>query len=753
MKMVFLAYATYIAKALRQFDYTQIINTFERNENIITEFANSFVKRFDPNDDFSDNQLSSILETSSLTGNDLIIFQILERVMIATVRTNFFRPSSQEFIVLKLDSNIARNGSKLKFETIIYSDTVEGIHMRGDLISRGGIRWSHRENDYPVEVMGLVNAQIQKNVTIIPSGAKGCFIDKSQNSTPATGLKAYDTFIRGLLEITDNIKNGEMLFAESVKSLDGIHDSYLVVAADKGTASFSDHANNISKEYNFWLEDAFASGGSNGYDHKKIGITSLGTLVATKHHFANLNIDYNEITVIGVGGMSGDVFGNAMILLNNIRLIAAFSHSHIFIDPNPDTNKAFCERSRLFKNTLSWKDYDQSKISSGGGIFKISDASISLSQEIKNLFEITVNECSGYELVKYILKGKSDLLFFGGIGTFVKASHESNRDAFDNDRDLMRIDANQLRVKVISEGANLAMTMQSRIEAAKNGISLNTDAVDNFSGVNCSDHEVNLKILFSSLGIEERNTLIRHLETEVVQMILVENQHRNIGVLHDLILSQTELKNEYVELIKFLKSQEALSENFSSGIDLTRPEICELMSLRTHYLKKRLMNYQFPHELYDNYVNDYFPKELCENFSKLISNHLLKKHIGITTFLNLLIYSMGSVAISILIQKNFSSDFIKNIEKIAKIEEIVNMNIDSKNLFCLFVLVMYYNLRTSFLNKKLEQNKTLVGRVKEKSGIIYSTQKLILDILTDVIEGTITIEEGESKLKNFDIIV
>lgn len=660
INLLFESYATYISKGLGKFSIDEVHSAFIENKEFLKKMAEYFLTRFNPHSHSGDynNQLPDA--TSA-------ILHYLYMAINATVRTNFFCDTSLDkpYIALKFDSAKIRQKTNLLFENFIFSYEMEGIHMRSSRVARGGIRWSSRLNDYPVEVYDLVTAQIQKNAAIIPSGSKGGFIYKGEQ-TKENSLRAYEVFVNGLLDITDNIVNGNIVHAVNVKRFDD-EDTYLVIAADKGTATFSDYANSISQKRGYWLGDAFASGGSNGYDHKKIGITSLGSLVASKHQFATIGVDLykDSISVIGVGGMSGDVFGNGMTILKNIRLIAAFSHSHIFIDPQPNIVDSYNERQRLFDNVLSWKDYDVSKISQGGGVFKIADAEIALSYEIRQLLGVDISCCSGEELVRYVLMSKADFLFFGGIGTFVKSSEESNIDARDKANDSMRIDAVDLNVKVISEGANLAMTRNARIEAARKGILLNTDAVDNFSGVNCSDHEVILKILLKNQP--DCDEILRLVQADVIRMILNQNESRNLAILLDTLLSSGDM---YRNMLNFLHNKGLLNASvFLSNIEtfgsLTRPEICEIMSIAQIYLKSYLHNLLNDEMLlsgtYDKYFIEYFPEYIVQNSAKFnLLCHPLKKDIIISEMTNKL---LSSVSISFVF-------------------DLLNNGVDLLNLFC-----------------------------------------------------------------------
>ncbi|MDY6874566.1 MAG: NAD-glutamate dehydrogenase, partial [Chloroflexota bacterium] len=389
-----------------------------------------------------------------------------------------------------------------RFEIFVYSPQTEGIHLRGDKVARGGIRWSDRQEDFRTEVFGLMKAQMVKNAVIIPVGAKGGFIVKQslrelgRDEINQRVISCYKTFIRGLLDLTDNLVDDKPVPPPRVVCHDE-PDPYLVVAADKGTASFSDTANAISREYNFWLDDAFASGGSTGYDHKKMGITARGAWESVKRHFREIGKDIQQeaFTVAGIGDMAGDVFGNGMLLSRQIRLIAAFNHKEIFLDPDPDTESGFRERERLFNLPHSnWSDYDPALISKGGGVYSRSAKSIPLSEPVRKALQVEASSLTPNELITAILKTPVELFWNGGIGTFVKASNETHDDADDRVNDALRINADELRCQVVGEGGNLGLTQRARIEFARQGGRVNTDFIDNSGGVDCSDHEVNIKI-------------------------------------------------------------------------------------------------------------------------------------------------------------------------------------------------------------------------------------------------------------------
>ncbi|MCS7205500.1 MAG: NAD-glutamate dehydrogenase [Leptospiraceae bacterium] len=577
----------------------------------------------------------------------LHLIEILKNI----VRTNYFL--NYEEITIKV---LAKNLSFLKepkplFETFVYSSNFEGVHIRSDFIARGGIRFSDRVDDFRVEIFDLMKTQMIKNTVIVPNGAKGGFIIKKPlTPQPELVKEIYKKFIRNLLSITDNLKQKQIQKPEKVICYDS-DDPFLVVAADKGTATFSDLANQISEEFHYWLFDAFASGGTYGYDHKKQGITAKGAWESVKKHFSEINIDpeKDEITVIGIGDMSGDVFGNGMLLSKTIKLIAAFNHKHVFIDPNPDPEISFKERERLFREVKGWDHYNPKLISQGGGVFLRDAARIVLSKEIQERFSIPKSEVSGEELIQYILKSKADLLWNGGIGTYIKSSQETHGEVQDPINDHVRVDAKDLQVKVIAEGGNLGLTQKARIEASQKGILLNTDFIDNSGGVDMSDHEVNLKILLNSLvqrkviNLKKRNELIRKFESEMIKRVLSNNKMNNIAISIEKIRLQKE-SQLLIQWLDYLSKQNVLSHQENPNLPPTNPEIAYIMGRTKLYFKNHFYKERIP--LSDFYIQfalkKYFPKALYEEYLDFIIEHPLRYEIFIAYFLNQLINTLGS---------------------------------------------------------------------------------------------------------------
>ena len=613
------------------------------------------------------------LENVANLDEDKIIRQYVHAIG-STLRTNFYQTDAngkfKNYLSIKLNSKNIPGVPKPQpmFEIFVYSPRFEGVHLRCGKVARGGLRWSDRREDFRTEILGLMKAQQVKNSVIVPSGAKGGFVPKhlpvngTREEILAEGIACYQLFIRGLLDITDNYKEGNVVKPQNVLSYDEV-DPYLVVAADKGTATFSDIANAISLEYQFWLGDAFASGGSVGYDHKKIGITARGAWESVKRHFYELDqdIENKDFTVVGIGDMAGDVFGNGMLMSPRIRLIAAFNHLHIFIDPNPDAEKTYKERERLFNLPRSnWTDFDKSLISKGGGVFNRSAKSIPVSPEMQKALSIKQTQIEPNELIKTILKAKVDLLWSGGIGTYVKSSSESNGNVGDRANDYTRVNAKQLRCKVIGEGGNLGVTQLARVEYTLNGGMVYTDFIDNSGGVNCSDKEVNIKILLNTivasgdLTPKQRNELLGEMTEEVAKLVLRDNylQTRAISLTASQALRALELQGRYINelertgkldrALEFLPDDKALMDRKLRGQGLTLPDIAVLMCYSKTILKEQILASDVPE---DNFMNKVlvtaFPKPLQKRFSQQMQDHPLRREIIATRLSNIINNEMG----------------------------------------------------------------------------------------------------------------
>ncbi len=609
-------------------------------------------------------QIEDALEDVKNPDEDRIL-RLYVSLIESTLRTNYFQRDAagdrKPYLSFKLDSRSVPDLPlpRPMFEIFVYAPSMEGIHLRGGKVARGGIRWSDRREDFRTEILGLMKAQNVKNVVIVPMGSKGGFVVKNPSGDRAAfqqeGIEAYKTLLRGMLDITDNLSGDAVIPPKDVVRRDP-DDPYLVVAADKGTATFSDIANGISADYGFWLGDAFASGGSVGYDHKAMGITARGGWEAVKRHFRELGMNTQEqdFTVVGVGDMSGDVFGNAMLLSPHIRLQAAFNHSHIFLDPNPDPAKSFAERRRLFDQRLNWNGYNTELLSKGGAVFERSAKSLTVSDEVQALFELPKKTVTPAELMKAILRARADLLWLGGIGTYVKASHEDHAAARDRANDAIRIDATELRVRVVGEGANLGFTQKARIEFNLNGGKLNTDAIDNSAGVDTSDHEVNIKILLYDAiargelaNIGERNKVLAEMTDEVAHLVLRDNyeQTQAITITHTIgeavldeqsrFMRALERAGKLDRALEYLPDDDTIAERHASHIGLTRPEIAIILAYAKINLYSDLLASDLPDE--PQLVNDlvkYFPAKLQQGYRAAIERHRLRREIIATAVTN-----------------------------------------------------------------------------------------------------------------------
>ncbi len=626
------------------------------------------------------------------------ILRRLSGLVLAIVRTNAFQPgpagAPPATIAFKLaPREIDRLPEPKPYrEIFVYSPRVEGVHLRFAPIARGGIRWSDRAQDYRTEILGLAKAQQVKNTVILPSGAKGGFVPKSmkrgatREEVQAEGIACYRLFIEAMLSVTDDIRDGVVMPPASLERRDG-DDPYLVVAADKGTATFSDDANAISLARGFWLGDAFASGGSAGYDHKRMGITARGAWECVKRHFREIDIDIQTqpFTVVGVGDMSGDVFGNAMLLSPVIRLVAAFDHRDIFLDPVPDPVAGFAERKRLFElPRSSWADYDRAKLSAGGGVFSRTLKSIPLSREVALLLGVDATELTPSELMQAILRCQTDLLWFGGIGTFVRETGESDEQAGDRANDASRIPACELRAKVIGEGANLGVTQRGRIEAAIRGIRLNTDFIDNSAGVNTSDKEVNIKIALEPalaagrLSRENRNRLLASMAPAVAASVLANNHAQSLALSLAERASAREMKH-IAGLVRHLEARglvdrklEALptgaelSARAAAGKGLTRPELAVLLSWSKIAINADLLASTLPDGAHADRLVAYFPPELRDDWRGEIESHRLRREIVATALTNTIV-NVGGPAVLVRLAAEAAIDLVGNASMLAEI--------------------------------------------------------------------------------------
>lgn len=584
----------------------------------------------------------------------------------ATLRTNRWR--DRPWLSFKLDSAEVPGVPKpVPYrEIFVYSGEMEGIHLRGGPVARGGLRWSDRMDDFRTEVLGLMKAQVSKNAVIVPTGSKGGFVLKHRPADPselrAEVEKQYRVFIHGLLDVTDNLVDGKPVPPDDVVRADG-DDPYLVVAADRGTATFSDIANRISREYDFWLDDAFASGGSQGYDHKDMGITARGAWVAVQRHFRELGVDVQTepITVVGVGDMSGDVFGNGMLQSRTIKLVAAFDHRNIFIDPDPDPEKSYAERQRLYElDCSSWQDYDPDLISEGGGVWSRTSKLIPLSPQAREALRIDAEELSPPELIHAILQAPTDLLWFGGIGTYVKARSESHSDVGDRANDAIRVDADEVGARVVGEGGNLAMTQRGRIAYGRRGGRCNTDAIDNVAGVNTSDREVNLKILLrmaaedGQLDPQDRDDLLASLTDEVADLVLRDSYlqtwaisqevHAAPGGMggYEMFMSRLEERGGLDREVEVLPSTAEMDERQEQGAGMTRAELSVLLAYaKLDATEQLLASDVIDQPAFDQVRRDYFPEPVADRFADQADDHRLRRELVATLVANDVCNRMG----------------------------------------------------------------------------------------------------------------
>ncbi|MFD7875926.1 NAD-glutamate dehydrogenase [Streptomyces sp. NPDC059766] len=675
--MVLRAYAKYLRQAGSTFSQDYMEDTLRNNVHTTRLLVSLFEARMAPERQSAGleivdallEELDAALDQVASLDEDRILRSFLT-VIKATLRTNFFQEAEpgtpHAYVSMKFDPQAIPDlpAPRPAFEIWVYSPRVEGVHLRFGKVARGGLRWSDRREDFRTEILGLVKAQMVKNTVIVPVGAKGGFVAKQlpdpavdRDAWLAEGIASYQTFISALLDITDNMVAGEVVPPADVVRHDE-DDTYLVVAADKGTATFSDIANEVAQSYNFWLGDAFASGGSAGYDHKAMGITARGAWESVKRHFRELgvNTQVEDFTVVGIGDMSGDVFGNGMLLSEHIRLVAAFDHRHIFIDPNPDAATSYAERRRLFElPRSSWADYDSELISAGGGVFPRTAKSIPVNAHIREALgiEAKVAKLTPADLMKAILQSPVDLLWNGGIGTYVKASTESQADVGDKANDPIRVDGRDLRAKVVGEGGNLGLTQLGRIEFALQGGRINTDAIDNSAGVDTSDHEVNIKILLNGLvaegdmTVKQRNKLLAEMTDEVGALVLRNNYAQNTAIANalaqsnDMLHAQQRFLRHLVReghldrALEFLPTDRQIRERLNTGQGLTSPETAVLMAYTKITVAEELLHTSLPDDPYlRGLLYAYFPTALRERFAEHLDSHPLRREITTTVLVN-----------------------------------------------------------------------------------------------------------------------
>ncbi|GGS48032.1 NAD-glutamate dehydrogenase [Streptomyces cinerochromogenes] len=712
--MVLRAYAKYLRQAGSTFSQDYMEDTLRNNVHTTRLLVSLFEARMSPDrqqagleiTDALLEELDAALEQVASLDEDRILRSFLT-VIKATLRTNFFQEAlggqPHDYVSMKFDPQAIPDlpAPRPAYEIWVYSPRVEGVHLRFGKVARGGLRWSDRREDFRTEILGLVKAQMVKNTVIVPVGAKGGFVAKQlpdpgvdRDAWLAEGVASYKTFISALLDITDNMVAGEVVPPQDVVRHDG-DDTYLVVAADKGTATFSDIANEVANTYNFWLGDAFASGGSAGYDHKGMGITARGAWESVKRHFRELGVDTQseDFTVVGIGDMSGDVFGNGMLLSEHIRLVAAFDHRHIFIDPTPDAAVSYAERRRLFElPRSSWADYNTDLLSAGGGIFPRTAKSIPLNSHIREALGIEgkVTKMTPADLMKTILKAPVDLLWNGGIGTYVKASSESNADVGDKANDAIRVDGADLRVKVVGEGGNLGLTQLGRIEFALHGGRINTDAIDNSAGVDTSDHEVNIKILLNGLvadgdmTVKQRNKLLAEMTDEVGALVLRNNYAQNTALANalfqakDMLHAQQRFIRHLVReghldrALEFLPTDRQIRERLAGGQGLTGPETAVVLAYTKITVAEELLHTSLPDDAYlRGLLHAYFPTALRERFAEAIDNHPLRREITTTVLVNDTVNTGGTTYLHRLREETGAS-----------LEEIVRAQTAARAIFC-----------------------------------------------------------------------
>ncbi|TQM67420.1 glutamate dehydrogenase [Actinomadura hallensis] len=677
--MILRAYAMYLQQAGTTFSNSYIEQVLQRNASITRLIVRLWESRLDPALAGGEEERSAAiaeeiegeLEHVASLDEDRILRAYLSLVK-ATLRTNFYQ--GRPYLALKFDPSAIPDLPEPRpySEIFVYSPTVEGVHLRYGSVARGGLRWSDRREDFRTEILGLVKAQAVKNTVIVPAGAKGGFVGKrlpdpsvDREAWQKAGIACYKDFISGLLDLTDNLVDGKVVPPPNVVRHDG-DDTYMVVAADKGTATFSDLANEVAAEYGFWLGDAFASGGSVGYDHKGMGITARGAWESVKYHFRSLGTDVQreDFTVVGIGDMSGDVFGNGMLLSKHIRLVAAFDHRHIFVDPDPDAAASYAERRRLFElPRSSWADYDPALISEGGGVFPRTAKSVTITPQMREALGLDddVKSLTPHELIKAVLTAPVDLLWNGGIGTYVKSSAESHADVGDKANDPVRVNGADLRCRVVGEGGNLGVTQLGRIEYARGGGRINTDFIDNSAGVDTSDHEVNIKILLDQavrdgeLTRKQRDNLLYEMTDEVGRLVLRDNYAQNVVLaasraqapemlhVHARYLRKLERDGRLQRRLEFLPDDKALAERRKAGRGLTGPEFAVLLAYAKLALSDDLMASDLADDPYlESWLVDYFPTPLRERFRPYMDRHPLRREIITTTVVNDLVNASGS---------------------------------------------------------------------------------------------------------------
>ncbi|WP_331445482.1 NAD-glutamate dehydrogenase [Streptomyces xanthochromogenes] len=717
--MVLRAYAKYLRQAGSTFSQDYMEDTLRDNVHTTRLLVSLFEARLSPDRQKAGTELidglleelDGALDQVASLDEDRILRSFLT-VIKATLRTNYWQKNAEgtphAYVSMKFDPQAIPDlpAPRPQFEIWVYSPRVEGVHLRFGKVARGGLRWSDRREDFRTEILGLVKAQMVKNTVIVPVGAKGGFVAKQlpdpsvdRDAWLAEGIASYKTFISALLDITDNLVAGEVVPPADVVRHDE-DDTYLVVAADKGTATFSDIANNVAISYDFWLGDAFASGGSAGYDHKGMGITARGAWESVKRHFRELGHDSQteDFTVVGVGDMSGDVFGNGMLLSEHIRLVAAFDHRHIFIDPKPDAAVSFAERRRLFDlPRSSWADYNKELLSAGGGIHPRTAKSIPLNAQVREALGIPagVTKLTPADLMQAILKAPVDLLWNGGIGTYVKSSAESNAEVGDKANDAIRVNGEDLRVKVVGEGGNLGLTQLGRIEFSRKGGpegeggKINTDAIDNSAGVDTSDHEVNIKILLNGLvaegdmTVKQRNKILAAMTDEVGHLVLRNNYAQNVALAnavaqspsllhaHQRFMRRLGRDGHLDRALEFLPNDRQIRELLNTGKGLSQPELAVLLAYTKITVAEELIHTDLPDAPYlAKLLHAYFPQQLREKFAEAVDGHALRREIITTVLVNDTVNIGGSTFLHRLREETGAS-----------LEEIVRAHVAAREIF------------------------------------------------------------------------
>ncbi len=785
------AYTKYLRQTGFTFSQDYVEQALINNADIARNLVELFKLRFSP--EYGDNRPDSSILTTKIEQSleevnsldeDRIIRRILE-VIQATIRTNYFQTqvdgSFKSHISFKFDPSAISDLPlpRPMYEIFVYSPRVEGVHLRGGKVARGGLRWSDRREDFRTEVLGLMKAQQVKNSVIVPVGAKGGFfpkrlpVDGDRDAVMKEGIACYSTFIRGMLDITDNIKDGNIVPPVDVVRYDE-DDPYLVVAADKGTATFSDIANGISKEYNFWLDDAFASGGSAGYDHKKMGITARGAWESVKRHFRELGINpaTTDFTVVGIGDMGGDVFGNGMLMSSHIKLLAAYNHMHIFIDPDPDSATSFEERKRLFNLPRStWMDYNAELISKGGGVFNRAAKSIRISAEMKKAFDIEQDHMMPNDLIRAIIKAPIDLIWNGGIGTFVKSTDETHAEVGDRTNDAIRVNGNELKARVIGEGGNLGMTQLGRVEYSLNGGVLYTDFIDNSAGVDCSDHEVNMKILLNTLTTDnemtlaQRNKLLEKMTDEVAELVLRDNyeQTQMLSLEASVALQTMDLFRRYMnELekkgrlnreLEFLPAEKALLERKANGQGLTRPELAILISYCKMFLKQDILASDIPEDPYFvKYLMMAFPVSLRKKYLPQMKEHSLRREIIATQLGKHITDHMGvnfverlqretGASVAFIMRAFIVAERIYGMEELWKQIEALDLKVNTA-VQQKMMLQIYYLIRraTRWFLRNLKPNFSIEDVANHYEKPIAELMHQLPNLLTDIDKEILEIE-------------